>query len=694
MPSHRTPQSVPQGALRQRAERKLHESGEIDLAKVMDALDAPALLHDLRVHEIELHMQNEALEEANARLEQAEAMYRDLYEHAPIAYVTLGTSAVIKSANRAALKLLRSTPQELVGTKLSTFVAPEHALLLARHRNDVRSRDDVAQCRIELDVRGRRLRVRLESVRDAQDHETARVAIIDETPQLEHEHLSRDYKLVTDILDAAGLLVLLDASGRIVRVNGGFRRAFCGEQRVEGLPFWRVFGKPEERDVFTATLERLLRMGGTCEWDSTSPVMEGAEHTVRWAATLLAHGEAQHVVLIGDDLTERRELESRLLAADRLAAMGTLAAGIGHEINNPLAYLMASLELAQRTLSHSKLDQASQEVEQLRCLHGTALEGAQRIAGIVDELRSLARCDQKVLEGVDVRKVLDSCIQLAGHEVRYRSRLVKEYHDVALVRANPNRLAQVFLNLLINAAQALPQDAPERNVIRLSVRDEAEHVVVEVHDSGSGIAPEHKARIFDPFFTTKPVGEGMGLGLSVCHSIVTGFGGTIEVDSMPGEGCTFRVRLPKATADVSANTKPQAERASKTARQLRPMRVLVVDDEPSLVSSLALMLDDHTVETASTVDGALDRCRDHAYDVILCDMRMPHRGGEELYRELKVLRPGQEKRVVFMSGGAFTQRIRDFLLNVPNRVLSKPFTFDELSKLLDEVGNRSDDRQG
>lgn len=222
-----------------------------------------------------------------------------------------------------------------------------------------------------------------------------------------------------------------------------------------------------------------------------------------------------------------------------MVSLGTLAAGAAHEINNPLAYTMANIGIVLKSIDSGASVLPPRSVELLR----DAKEGCERIRGIVHDLSTFSRGGSEVLEPVEVEGVLELSIRMAEHVTLPRARVVRDYTEVGPVRANRTQLGQVFLNLLINAAQAIEEGDPEANEIRVSTREREGRVIVTFHDTGIGIAPAVLSRIFVPFFTTK-AHEGTGLGLSVCHGIVTQLGGTIDVESTPDEGSTFRVLLP------------------------------------------------------------------------------------------------------------------------------------------------------
>jgi signal transduction histidine kinase len=257
------------------------------------------------------------------------------------------------------------------------------------------------------------------------------------------------------------------------------------------------------------------------------------------------------VVSIVRDITERKAVQARLRSVERMASLGTLAASVAHEINNPLSYLTSNLRYiddelrAMALASESMAGPRGQEV--LQALQET-LTGSNRVSEIVRDLKTFSRGDEEHRGPVNLHAVLELCTNMARSEIRHRARLVKEYGEPPLVNASETRLGQVFLNLLVNAAQAIPEGADVKaNEVRVTTsRDEAGWAVVVVKDTGAGIAPEHLSRLFDPFFTTKPAGVGTGLGLSICHGIITGLGGRITVESEQGRGTLFRVSLPPA----------------------------------------------------------------------------------------------------------------------------------------------------
>ncbi|MDP1824592.1 MAG: ATP-binding protein [Archangium sp.] len=377
---------------------------------------------------------------------------------------------------------------------------------------------------------------------------------------------------------------------------------------------------------------------------------------------------------VAHDVTHRKELEAQLVVADRMASLGMLAAGVAHEINNPLAWVIANLNFVAEELAEVKDRPVGAACGEAL---SEAMDGAQRVRGIVRDLKAFSRSEDGQRGPVDLHRLLDSTANMAANEIRHSARLVKDYSLAPLVvEGNESRLSQVFLNLLVNAAQAIPEGAADMNEIRLTTRREPDgRVLAEVRDTGPGMSPQVLARMFTPFFTTKPRGIGTGLGLSICHKIVGAHGGEIRVVSEEGKGSAFRVWLPAAAAQPEV-AQPLRLAASGAQRG----RVLVIDDEPLLRSALQRVLSRHHEVIA--VGGGLEAmdllATDQHFDVILCDLMMPQVSGAQFFEQLSVAHPELAPRVVFVSGGAFTDSARKFLDETPNLRLDKPFDVSQI----------------
>jgi PAS domain S-box-containing protein len=389
---------------------------------------------------------------------------------------------------------------------------------------------------------------------------------------------------------------------------------------------------------------------------------------------VVSHDGRPALVTYLHDQTERRAHAARIRLADRMSSLGTLAAGVAHEINNPLTYVIGNVELVAQQLAESAPRAAGELGGQL----GAARMGLDRIRKTVWALKTFSRGDEEVLGPVDVVAVLESCIDIAASQLRHRGTILRDYADVPRVTGNDARLAQVFLNLLLNAAQALDESRTAENRVVARVFADGGAVTVEIRDNGVGIAPQDLPRVFDPFFTTKPVGVGTGLGLFVCHGIVEAHGGEIGIDSAPGRGTAVVVRLP-AAAPAAAAPAPLASAAPRAKA-----RVLVVDDEPEVRDLVRAVLSaESEVDTAASAAEALEHLQGPAaYDLVLCDLMMPETSGADLCRRLESERPDAARRIVFMTGGAVSENLDAYLAESPRPVLDKPFTPDELKEFV------------
>jgi PAS domain S-box-containing protein len=440
---------------------------------------------------------------------------------------------------------------------------------------------------------------------------------------------------------------------------------------------WLTHVEATTRDRMAAVFAEVVATGKPASIEVPHTMRTG-QHTWLWChlgPILDADGRVVGVIMVARDVTQRREIEQQLTIADRMASVGTMAAGVAHEINNPLASVIGNLDLVTRKLAAL----GGGEVEQVRDELRDAAQAAERVREIVRDLTMFSAAEDERRTPVDVRRVLETTLRMAGAEIRARAVIVRELADVPRVEANEARLGQVFLHLLLNAAQAIPEGNPERHSIKVTTGVEGGRVVITVSDTGVGIAPEARARIFTPFFTTKPIGVGTGLGLSICHRIVTALGGEIDFRSELGKGSDFRVALP-----VSSTAPAEPPRRRQSSPPPRRGRVLVIDDEPLITRTIRRILGtDHDVTIAENGEVGLAALgAGVTFDVILCDLMMPVMSGMDLHAELARTAPATAQRMVFMTGGAFTARARSFLDAVDNLRLDKPFDASSLRALV------------
>lgn len=507
------------------------------------------------------------------------------------------------------------------------------------------------------------------------------------------------------------------------------------------LQNWFIFFTASVGAAFEVALQELAGVS-TGAMASTVILLGLAAFSCAYARSRLV----DLVARVDRNLAEQRRAERALRQSERMASLGTLAAGVAHEINTPLTYVVTNLALIAERLpqrwgaaadgrdvdsllaeiektmadTHAAIDylvsgvrsqvsgrllhdvrnwhttvifrldllaerlaQLKTEVgplEQIDRMVEQARDGAERVRLIVRDLKTFSRPDEDAVAPVDVWRVVESSVNLTSSVIQPRACLRTDLSPVPPVLANETRLGQVFVNLLVNAAQAIPEGAAARHEVRVATRtDEAGWAVVEVHDTGSGIPAEIIGRLFDPFFTTKPVGEGTGLGLSICHGIVTSLGGKLSVESEVGRGSTFRVTLPPSEMPVPRTVAPSALTAdagpsAPIGRGPRRARILLIDDDPLIGEAVRESLLEHDVVALTRVSDALERLTGgERFDLILCDLMMPGMTGMELHETLLTVAPASAARMVFLTGGAFTPLAEAFLAQVPNARLDKPF---------------------
>ncbi|AKV01710.1 Sensory box histidine kinase/response regulator [Labilithrix luteola] len=343
---------------------------------------------------------------------------------------------------------------------------------------------------------------------------------------------------------ADGVVLELDTNMRVIGLWAQDATFFeKSEDELQGRPFTEALAEPQAS--FCESRIRSVVTTGRPESFEYVVERDGDQRVFAANAVLLPshEGFSTSVTVLIRDVTERARLQRQVLEAERLAALGVLAAGVAHEINNPLGYMLLNLERVRRGLRNVALEELAQAVDM-------TIEGAERVQEIVQDLRRFSRSDDgEPRVPVDVRRVLGFALDMSAPALSPRARVEREFDDVPLVLATEGRLHQVFLNLILNAAQAIPEGASpasHRIAVTTSTTDDGSAVIV-VRDTGVGIPDAHLRRIFEPFFTTKAPGVGTGLGLAICHGIVTSFGGKILVDSRLGHGSVFRVILPAAS---------------------------------------------------------------------------------------------------------------------------------------------------
>ncbi len=671
------------------------------LAEMMLALDTggqldgedEAILADGRTRAIEYHAVGNILPGLHLAIyrdvtdtrsaQAARARLAAIVESSSDAIIGLDADGMIEDWNRAAEELYGYRADEVRGRSPAFLEPPSRQGELERFRQRVLGGEEVSSVetvRRRKDGRAVNVSATWSPIRDSTGR-VVRLAVV--ARDVTEQKRARDrFRALLEL--APDAMIAVDRNHQIILANRHAARVF-------GYPEDGLIGESVQLLVPEGLRGRHLRYldgyaregrpGRHAGRELRARRKDGSEFDVEITLSPFDH-DAEEMVAIAAvrDVTERNKLRDQLVFSDRMASIGTLAAGVAHEINNPLAAIVANVDLALREVVELPIprDQTGDLADGLE----DAREAAARVRQIVRDLKIFSRSTEERVHPVDVERALDTTLRIAWNEIRHRAHLVKDYGNVPRAEANEARLGQVFLNVLVNAAQAIPEGLVERNEIRVTTAVDADGLIlVSIRDTGAGMSPEVLKRLFTPFFTTKPVGVGTGLGLSISHRLVTGFGGRIAVDSELGEGTTCRIWLRPAVFEAE-----EAEPVAETVRAGRRGRILVVDDEPLICHAVSRTLArDHDTTAVTDPREALRRLTSgEHFDVILCDLMMPQMTGMDLHAELVKLDPGVAGRMVFLTGGAFTARARDFLDNVHNQRLEKPFDPAQLRALIND----------
>ena len=475
----------------------------------------------------------------------------------------------------------------------------------------------------------------------------------------------------TTLRSIGDAVVSTDAAGNVTFMNSV----------AEVLTGWRA---EEARGQPASTVLQLARTGGDAEApiaesvrrketihvDGTLTDQTGRRRAISDSASPIVDesGALLGGVIVFRDVTEKRAIERQLEATERLASLSTLAAGVAHEINNPLTWVLANLTHLTEVIASPSI--TGDQLAALREEAAETLAGAQRIQHVVRDLLAFSR------RGPGRNNCLvAAAIQQAIDRTHSPVAITVEVEGPITVAIDETRLVQVLGNVLANAVQAII-DAPLReHRIAIRATATAAETMIAVADTGIGMEEAVRVRVFEPFFTTKAKARGAGLGLSIAHGLVSAAGGRMAMSTALGTGTVCTIVLPTyAPTPVPAPTTAPVTRA----------RILVIDDEESMRRLIKRVLRMHDVVAVEAPEAWRLLHAGERYDVILCDVMMPDIGGVELYERVLSLDPAQASRMAFVTGGAFNLRSTEFLATTKNRVLEKPFVPADLVALVNE----------
>lgn len=609
---------------------------------------------------------------------QSEARYRNLFESASDAIYTMDLRGAFTSVNEATVAMSGYGRGALLAHSSRHLFDDEAELARAVEHFDRASAGTPVryECRfLRADGEHRLVSITNAPVR----HGAEIVGVLGVARDVTDERASasalaraeaRYARLVESASDA---IFTLDDAGCFTAVNRSLELAVgISRDSLLGTPLAPLV---DLRDLAAATdlLHRTLAGKRT----RASLRFRAADGTLRTGSVITAPVLDDGVIVgalgIMRDVTDEQRITDQMLQQEKLAAVGQLVSGVAHELNNPLAAVMAFSELLLAS-SAATDDDARSAIE-------TIHHEAGRAAKIVTHLLTFARQRPAERMDADLNEIVTDTVTLRRYALRAAQIDLDVDLDPALPRtwADPFQLQQVVLNLITNAEQALAEWSGPRRIV-ITTRRHAKRLVIAVQDTGPGVAPEQRDRIFNPFFTTKPVGQGTGLGLSISDGIVRQHGGQIRVESTPGEGATFFVELPIAPRGESPTALPRTSvPANRPAR-----RLLVVDDETPIRVAISTFLTTlgHDVTVAAGGLDARALLQSREYDVVLLDLRMPDLGGDALFEELRERDDRHVHRVVFVTGDAVSDDARRFLARAGRPVVGKPFQLDELATVI------------
>ena len=612
---------------------------------------------------------------ARDALAQSEARYRNLFETATDAIYSLDARGVFTSVNDATCAMLGMTREELLGRAVKPLIdEAEYARVKAHFFSALDGEPRRYECHFVREDGSRRLvSVTNTPIRDG-DRVVGVLGIArDVTAERERETaLARSQARYTRLVESASdAIFTTDVEGRLASVNRALEKG-VGRVRTTllGRSFVELLEEGDRQQI--TTLLRETAAGTRCHGKLSYRAADGElRHGSLLATPVYEGGQLTGILGIVRDVTDERRLAEQLLQQEKLAAVGELVSGVAHELNNPLAGVVAFSQL---------LLNGEAQPEQRRAIESIHAE-ARRAARIVANLLTFARQHQPERALTDLNRILEETLELRRYALRTHGVQVELQldPDLPLTWADPHQLQQVIVNLVVNAEHALAEwDGERRITLATSRRDDT--LLFRVSDTGPGIHAEHLSRVFNPFFTTKGVGKGTGLGLSISHGIVREHGGRITVESRPGAGALFTVELPFVAPPAPYAEGCQADDQPCGAGK----RVLVVDDEPAIRLALGGFLRSlgYEVDAAACGGEALTAVERAAYDAILLDLRMPDMNGDAVYTRLRTRSSALAQRIVFITGDIHGDPARRFIEATGRPVLMKPFLLDDLAAVV------------
>jgi two-component system cell cycle sensor histidine kinase/response regulator CckA len=650
----------------------------------MAAAAAELLVHELRVHQIELDLQNEELGRAQVELGLSRARYFDLFDLAPVGYCILTTAGVVQEANLTAATLLGVNRHSLVKRPISHFVLrDDHGLYFHHHHQllDTGGEQTFTLRLVRRDGSWFWARMGVTAARDLDGAQVHRLAIVDVSAlkQAEERALLAQARQEAFFQCASDGMFIADlATGNLLAANPQ-AGILVGRPCPELVGLHHLLLHPADLH------EELRAAFGRCAAGAALPVetevlhRDGSRIPVEIAASLVpVPGGAAQLLGIFRDIRERVRLQEQLRQSEKLCALGQLAGGIAHDFNNQLAAVTGCAELLATALTEPRQ----------RGWAETILDASRRSGDLIRQLLAFARKGQSLRSPIDLQRTITEVAHLLRQGLDPRIALVLAPGDLrCLTLGDPSQVKDALLNLALNAREAMPDGGTLSFALRTVVLDAdrggygnaaGRFAAVTVGDTGRGMDAKIRRHLFEPFFTTKAPGAGPGLGLAAVYGVVRNHGGAIAVASAPGQGTTITLHFPLFIPEVAA---APAQPLAATGPPGAARRILVVDDEAMVRDITAEMLRclGHQAETSPDAADALARCRERPpFDLVMLDMVMPGIGGYEAFTALRAAQPGL--RVVIFSGHSLNGEVQSILDLGALGFLQKPFRMADLAR--------------
>ncbi len=683
------------------AERFIHAQAEV----VFDQSGAPVRMFGTVQDITDLNKTQEALLDSATRL-------RNILDNAAESIITIDEQGIIKSFNLASERMFGYSMNEVAGKNVKMLM-PEpyrskHDSYLKRYLKDSESRT----LNVVREVVGRRkngtifpLELYVSEVRLEKQLTFVGILIDITKRKLAEEQLRDSEARFRAIYESAPLgIVLSDSKGKILQANPVFRRMLgYSEDELQRMTFLDLTLAEDRQATLKNIVDLVDEKQDFFRLEKRYNLKDGS---LMWADVIVsavrdADGKFKYSFGIFKDITEKKRMETMLIQAEKMASIGQLAAGIAHEINNPIGFIDSNLNTLNRygkkltEYIHqvhdllktavedddcdpeefiNEFNQLSQNIkldhilENLKDAIAESLDGTARVKKIVSDLKDFSRTDKTEFESADINNVLEKTLSLVWNELKYKAEVVKEFGSLPQIECNPGRLTQVFVNLLVNAVQAIEQ----HGVIKIKTFQVRNSIKVQISDTGKGIPEDQLGKIFDAFFTTKEPGKGTGLGLSISYNIISEHRGIIAVESKKGVGTTFTVTLPLTKAD-----------------EVVKLKVIVVDDDAMVRESLSKMVSQlypfSSVAIAENGFDAGNLMNLYEPDLILLDITMPGISGLEMCKRIKDSTKHRKRKVVLITGRVNDDMQQQAYAAGADAFLRKPITAQELKQAIQKV---------